>query len=822
MLLPLHNNLTVAPLLGGLSLSHRPHFAEYRRHAYMSNGWDPVYRWNGRSPGMELAGIVSPDQDDGTWVPVVPVVGVFGLTTIGIHRVRYRYMDSVTGYVSNPSDSVEINIAGGPQQYPFTMEAAPGAGTVADIRQSTDPKVDRIVLEATVADGTEYFLVDDFPMDGATIIYNVADPVLEHSFLPWDPDGHDVPPIGRWIVSHRERLWIFGQVVHKVGNVVTQASVDVLEGNVETDWRTSALGDAKVPVPGGTFTTDVSTDLVLPITDPPSTPFNLLWTIENQDDDGLIVVPLTTFTVTVDGDLQIDGTATWSEDATGQRFVNILKNGAPVFSTNTVAALFGVTNLPYSYLMAGTLIGDTIAIEVIHTAVGNLGTGGVVTLVRTAAGFAGAPSIFPSVAWLFQADGDAVAYELDYYDEVNDKLVLVDAYAGVPAANVGYKLFSRANLLWVSNAGFPEAFAPLTFINGPQGELSGEITACIGFNTAMIVFSESAMYRLTWDIGPQIDPVLVPVSTKYGALSQRVVVNVETTVYTMDRLGWHSFGGVRDLHMSKDIDELLELIDFDRLDDFHAVYLPRTRAIRWHVVYKGEDLPFRYVQHDLDTKSWSTGSFEVPIMESRLVLTKQGPRVLLGDGNGWLWTAERGEADGAPNTDTHLEVGPGSVPTSVQVVDDLSVGTFGMAGAIAYWVEGEEARYVRSNTIGQISTDPFSAAPAEGDTILVGRIRARLKTKAFGARQGTRLVARQDYVWLLANPTKEVRHALVRFYEDGSSEPKRDWGSVRKAKSIDGVESPGSVVGVADSDWRVDLSKVTLRVPTGESFKRTL
>ena len=53
MLLPLHNNLTVAPLLSGLSLAHRPHFAEYRRHAYMSNGWDPVYRWDGRSATME-------------------------------------------------------------------------------------------------------------------------------------------------------------------------------------------------------------------------------------------------------------------------------------------------------------------------------------------------------------------------------------------------------------------------------------------------------------------------------------------------------------------------------------------------------------------------------------------------------------------------------------------------------------------------------------------------------------------------------------------------------------------------------------------------
>ena len=688
MLLPLHNNLTVAPLLSGISPSHRPHFAEYRRHAYMSNGWDPVYRWNGRSSVMELAGIVGPDQDLGTWVPVAVVPAyVAGDTTIGLHRVRYRYQDSRTGYVSNPSVSVEINVLEDGVQYPFTVETTVGGGTLVDIRLSPDAKVDRLVLEATVADGTEFFLVDTFPLlDAAgaaitSVIYSVGDAALEHAFLPWDPDGHDVPPIGRWILSHRERLWIFSQVVHSTGNASpTNGAVEVAEGSIDPDWRVSGLGDQ---------------DLV--------------------------------------------------------------------------------------------------------------------------------PKVFASVAWLIQFEGDTEAYEIDWYDSVTPQLLLREPYPGTTKVDSAYKIFSRANLLWVSNPGFPEGFAPLTFINGPQGELSGEITACMGFQTALLVFSEQAMYRLTWDIGPQIDPTLVPVSTKYGALSQRVVVNVETTVYTMDKLGWHSFGGVRDVHMSREIDELLDLIDFSKLDLFHAVYLPRTRAIRWHVCYFGDVYPRHYFQYDLDTKSWGTGSFEVGISESRLVLTLGGPRVLLGDENGWLWAGDTGTADGCQGADSHLEVAAGTVPTSILVTrQDLEVGTFGMAGAVAYWVEGREARHVYANTANQISTDPFSVAPAVGDTILVGRVRAKLKTAAFSAARGARMVARQDYSWLLMNPTTELRHALVRFYEDGSADPKVDWGSVRSKGSVDGVESPGSVEGLSPSDWRVSLNGGTRRVPTGETFKRTL
>ena len=47
---------------------------------------------------------------------------------MGLHRVRYRYMDSVTGYVSNPSDSVEVNIHTIARSYLFHLEGAPGAG----------------------------------------------------------------------------------------------------------------------------------------------------------------------------------------------------------------------------------------------------------------------------------------------------------------------------------------------------------------------------------------------------------------------------------------------------------------------------------------------------------------------------------------------------------------------------------------------------------------------------------------------------------------------------------------------------------------------
>ena len=96
MLVPLRNlNLSVGPLFTAMSPSHRAHFAEYRRWGYMSNGWDPPFRWNGYTAAMESVGIKPPEREAATWTQAPAAGG--GLTTLGIHRVRYRWQDSRTG-----------------------------------------------------------------------------------------------------------------------------------------------------------------------------------------------------------------------------------------------------------------------------------------------------------------------------------------------------------------------------------------------------------------------------------------------------------------------------------------------------------------------------------------------------------------------------------------------------------------------------------------------------------------------------------------------------------------------------------------------------
>ncbi len=86
---------------------HRFQAAEYRRVGYVTNGWDLVKRWDGRSSALEDAGIPGPATDQDSWVPV-PSTDAGSNSAVGIHVFRYRYLSSSTGYVSNPSEEREV------------------------------------------------------------------------------------------------------------------------------------------------------------------------------------------------------------------------------------------------------------------------------------------------------------------------------------------------------------------------------------------------------------------------------------------------------------------------------------------------------------------------------------------------------------------------------------------------------------------------------------------------------------------------------------------------------------------------------------------
>ena len=650
----------------GFSASHRPTPAEFRKHVYAATGWVDLKRWNGRDASMVDAGIAGPSVETDSWQPA-PTTAAGSSTDVGTHWFRYRYLDSSTGWVSNPSEARAIAVAAGALALTFPIAAVGGA--VANMLRTADAKVDKIVLEATVVNGTNYFKIGEASQTAASLTVDMSDATLQQLYLPWPEDGHDVPPVAKYVLSHRERLWLYGQVSHSTGTCsVTLASANVVEGTTDPDWDADALGDS---------------------------------------------------------------TAT--------------------------------------------------------------------------------PATYPDVQWFFQRDGDAAIYEISTYDVSNTLIMLKTAYTGVTGANVGYRIFTRANPVWISRAGYPEAFIPDKFLTGPNGEGVGDVTAGLGYGPGMLFFSLTSIFQLNWDQDPLVDPVYTPVSHKRGALSQRVVVEAEGVVYTMDRAGWYAWSGVSPRHLSRPMDDFLDDLDFAYVETWHACYYPRLRAIRWFVTESGDTLPKTYVQYDVDSGTWGTGALEVAIEESRLIPTATGPKVYLGDENGHTWIDDTGPCEGCAAAMTHLVVGSHTTPTTTVIPitgTTLHTTNVGLDGCMAHHLESGESRLITANAADSITCAAFTAAPSVGDTIWVGRILAKLKTKAFQASAGARKKRRGRYLWLYFEPHASTRHLLVRFYLDYSSTAETYPSASR---SLPGLTYPGNNADYAESngtysDWLVTLS----------------
>ncbi len=232
--------LTVA---AGLEAGKRNTAAIFRQHAYLANGWGPLRRWDGRDTSILDAGITGPSRVIDSWTPT-PTQGGGGSITAGVHGVRYRYLDSDTGYVSNPSEEREFD-ADGSKDAQFTVQAN-GGGDATKIERSADSKVDRIVIEMTLAGGTAWFKAGEFDQTDATMTVDISDAALSQESLFWPSEGHDPPPVSKYVVSHRGRLWCFGSVTHTTGTVaVTNGSATVT--GTSTAWTTAALGTSGSP-----------------------------------------------------------------------------------------------------------------------------------------------------------------------------------------------------------------------------------------------------------------------------------------------------------------------------------------------------------------------------------------------------------------------------------------------------------------------------------------------------------------------------------------------------------------------------------------------
>lgn len=421
--------------------------------------------------------------------------------------------------------------------------------------------------------------------------------------------------------------------------------------------------------------------------------------------------------------------------------------------------------------------------------------------------------------WFIRKSGDARSYEISYFDATNT-LHLVEAYAGSTTAGASYQIFSRADVVWVSNPGFPEGFTPLKWIDAPNGERASEITAGIGYGASVLFFSKFTMVRLSWDQGPLVDPIYVPVSSVYGALNQRCVIELDGTVYALSTRGVASWRGVSPSLISQPLGAYLDSVDWSKADKFHCAYHPKIEAIRWFVCYTGETYPKHYWQFDIRTKTWSTGEYLQGISESRLVPWTNGTlEVIYGDENGHTWIADKGYADGCDEDYSHPTVGAGSTVSNVVFTTTLPTYNAGLTGCYLYWPEHDEYRLISANTAGLISlSSPFSNAPAQGDTLWVGAFPSKLKTKAFSSKHLGK-VKQSGYLWIQFLPSTSSRRLRLRTYEDLSTTAKT-WAASRN--DLPGSEWPGSNSDYPAADWILLTSDSdgNIEVPIGSEWRR--
>lgn len=201
----------------GLNTTNRGCFARANGRLYFVNDFDTMQRVSDGTQSSDVAGINAPAAAIGT-----PTTAT-GLCTAGVHGMRYRYFDSKSLYMSDPSDQTDITLTGG-----STLTFSIGTSSETVIR-STDAKVDQVIIELTDAGSSTFYRAATVNqvLTGTTI--SLSDTSLRNQVAA-KRDGdfnHQPPPLAQFLVEHRARLFAFGAgVVTLTGVTVSSSSAN--------------------------------------------------------------------------------------------------------------------------------------------------------------------------------------------------------------------------------------------------------------------------------------------------------------------------------------------------------------------------------------------------------------------------------------------------------------------------------------------------------------------------------------------------------------------------------------------------------------------
>ncbi len=216
----------------GLDTTNFPSMCAINGAVYYANDFNPIKVLN--MNGGQNAGIEGPAGTLGSPTPTA------GNVTNGTHLIRYRYRNSRTGYISNPSDNLSYTVSGGNGSLLFNV--------TSDYVASTDAKVTHIDIEMTAVGDATFYRAQTALNTATTITVSINDDNLTQQenvtalygsvqdgelFANEPPDSHAI------VVAHRNRLWLFGHEPFLIGATMatfTLSSTSVLYANGSQEW----------------------------------------------------------------------------------------------------------------------------------------------------------------------------------------------------------------------------------------------------------------------------------------------------------------------------------------------------------------------------------------------------------------------------------------------------------------------------------------------------------------------------------------------------------------------------------------------------------
>lgn len=223
-------------LITGLDTTSRGSLVTCQNQVYFANGFNNCKVWDGIATSMQDSGITGPVAVIGS--PSSTAASGFDAGTTRL--IRYRYQNSRTGYVSNPSPALSYTVSGSNGTLTFNISTS---GT--PIIRSTDAKADTIIVEATAVNGNNFWQTGTVANSASSITVGQPDITLTvqynsdlyGSVAGGDIFSHEPPPLGTILVPYKGRLWVFGSVAYPLTGVTfTNNSAAVSGTGFSTRW----------------------------------------------------------------------------------------------------------------------------------------------------------------------------------------------------------------------------------------------------------------------------------------------------------------------------------------------------------------------------------------------------------------------------------------------------------------------------------------------------------------------------------------------------------------------------------------------------------